>query len=92
MVRTAWVDAKLTLTAPLGAIGTPEFLMRSAAVPPHPACGRPLALGGMVQKRGVFGYHSGLGAHVLIVPAFSLSTKGVRVSQPPKVVSDFQAN
>ena len=33
MVRTAWADAKLTLTAPLGAIGTSEFLLRAAAVP-----------------------------------------------------------
>ncbi len=41
-VRTALADAKLTLTAPLGAIGTSEFLLRAAAVPPHPACGRPL--------------------------------------------------
>ena len=49
-VRTVWADAKLTLTAPMGATGTPEFMLRAAAVPPHPACGRPLPNRGEVIK------------------------------------------
>ena len=35
-MRTAWADAKLTLTAPLGAIGTSEFLLRRCGGPPSP--------------------------------------------------------
>ncbi len=32
-MRTAWADAKLALTTPMGAIGTPRLLLRAAAVP-----------------------------------------------------------